>query len=60
MNGFLKVIQMALVGGILIGLTGCATTQETTDDGTMNPDATPSQDDTSHGWGNPSFNTVNK
>jgi hypothetical protein len=32
----------------------------TTDDGTMNPDAIPSKDDTSHGWGDPNFNTLNK
>jgi hypothetical protein len=60
MNGFLKVFPMVLVCGILIGLTGCASTQETTDDGTMNPDATPSKDDTSHGWGDPNFNSMQK
>ena len=60
MNGFFKVFQMALVGGIFIGLTGCATTPYTTDDGTLNPDATPSKDDTSHGWGDPGFNSMQK
>jgi len=60
MKGLLKVLQLALMGGILIGLAGCATTPMTTDDGTMNPDATPSKDDTSHGWGDPNFNSLNK
>ncbi len=51
MNGFLKVSRLVLIFVVLLGLAGCASTQETTDDGSMNPDALPSKDDASHGWG---------
>ena len=53
MNCFLKVLGLLLLlSAVMIGPTGCASTQQTSD--TVAPitsDSTPSKDDESHGWG---------